>query len=315
METRTLGRTGIPVSHVGFGTGGYNAFGQSRGGTPEDAAALAETALDLGISFFDTAAAYKESEVLLGAALEGVPRSSYVLGSKVQPRRDGTFLTADEVDAAIDRSRERLRVDTIDVFMVHALAVGDYDRVLDEHLPVLERARREGRIRATGLTESFAGDDPLHLTLRRAVDDGAFDVLMVGYNVVHQNAERDILPIAADKGIGIIVMAAVRRALARREATEALVAELKASGELGPDDLPDEDPLGWLVGEGGSPSVQAACYRFAAWHPAVSTVLTGTFDPAHLAENVAAVELGPLPDDQQARLRRTFGHLELGLGR
>jgi len=244
-----------------------------------------------------------------------VPRSSYVIGSKVQPRRDGAFLTAAEVDAAIDRSRERLRVETIDVFMVHALAVGDYDRVLDEHLPVLERARRQGRIRSIGVTESFAGDDPLHLTLRRAVGDGAFDALMVGYNVVHQNAERDILPMAADKGIGVIVMAAVRRSLARREATEAMVRELKAAGDLAADALPDDDPLGWLTGDGGSPSVQAACYQFAAWHPAVSTVLTGTFNPAHLAENVAAVELGPLPDEQQDRLRRTLGHLERGLGK
>ena len=315
METRTLGRTGIPVSRVGLGTGGGNAFGQSRGGTPEEAAALARAALDLGITFFDTAAAYKESELLLGAALEDVPRSSYVLGSKVQPRRDGELLTAAEVDAAIDRSRERLRVETIDVFMVHALAVEDYDRVLDEHVPVLERARREGRIRSIGLTESFAGDDPLHLTLRRAVDDGAFDVLMVGYNVVHQNAERDILPKAAEQGMGVIVMAAVRRSLARREATEAMVRELKATGELAAEALPDDDPLGWLTGDGASPSVQAACYRFAAWHPAVSTVLTGTFDPAHLAENVAAVELGPPPDEQLERLRRTLGHLESGLGK
>jgi aryl-alcohol dehydrogenase-like predicted oxidoreductase len=199
--------------------------------------------------------------------------------------------------------------------MVHALAARDYDRVVDRHLPVLERARREGRILATGVTESFAGDDPHHEALGRAVADGAFDVLMVGYNVAHQNAERGILPGAAAKDIGVIVMAAVRRSLARREATEAMVRELKASGDLGPDDLPDEDPLGWLVGEGGSPSVQAACYRFAAGHPAVSTVLTGTFDPAHLAENAAAVAMGPLPPDQQARLRRALGHLERGLGR
>jgi aryl-alcohol dehydrogenase-like predicted oxidoreductase len=75
VETRTLGRTGIPVSVLGFGTGGANAFGQSRGGTPAQATALVRTALDLGITFFDTAAAYRESEAWLGAALAGVPRS------------------------------------------------------------------------------------------------------------------------------------------------------------------------------------------------------------------------------------------------
>ena len=137
---------------------------------------------------------------------------------------------------------------------------------------------------------------------------------MVGYNVLHQNAEQEVLPRAAASGVGVVVMAAVRRALASREALEALVAELRRAATSTPSALPDDDPLGWLVHD-GTASVQAACYRYVVGHPGVSTVLTGTFDPAHLAENVAAIERGALPAADRDRLRAVFGHLDRGLGR
>jgi len=315
MEHRTLGRAGLRVSVVGLGTGGANVFGQARGAGPDDARTLVRTALDLGVDYFDTAAVYRDSELWLAAALAGVPRNAYILSSKYQPRGpDGALLAPADVEAAIERSLRRLETDVIDVYQVHALKADDYDRVVERHLPVLVRARDAGRIRAIGVTESFAGDDPGHATLARALDDGFFDILMVGYNVLHQTAERDVLPRAAAADIGIVVMAAVRRALASRPALEALVAELMAGGDLAPDAIPDTDPLGWLVHD-ETTSVQAACYRYVAEHPAVSTVLTGTFSPAHLAENVAAVIQGPLPTKDRDRLRSLFGHLDRGLGR
>ena len=315
MDTRALGGTGLRVSAVGLGTGGANVFGQARGATPEAARALVRSALDLGIDYFDTAAGYRDSELWLAAALAGVPRSAYHLATKFHPRSaDGPLLTPSEVDAAIERSLRRLDTDVIDVYQVHALRMADYDAVVATQIPALVRAREAGRIRAIGVTESFAGDDPRHETLARVLGDGFAEVLMVGYNVLHQNAERDILPRAASAGVGVVVMAAVRRALATRAALESLIAELKAGGQLDPDLLPADDPLGWLVHDGVA-SVQAACYRYVAGHPAVSTVLTGTFDPAHLAENVAAVAQGPLPDADVARLRTIFGRLDLGLGK
>jgi aryl-alcohol dehydrogenase-like predicted oxidoreductase len=137
---------------------------------------------------------------------------------------------------------------------------------------------------------------------------------MVGYNVLHQNAERSVLPLATANDVGVVVMAAVRRSLRATQALEAQIAELKASGDLATDAVADADPLGWLV-EHGATSVPAACYRYAMDPPSVSTVLTGTFDPAHLTENAAAMGSGRLPAADRDRLRATFGHLELGLGR
>ena len=315
MDHRTLGRTGIQASLVGLGTGGANTFGQARGASQAEAAAVVRRALDLGISYFDTAAAYGASEIRLSSALAGIPRGSYVLASKYQPRApDGSFRSGTDVDAALRGSLTRLGTDVIDVYQVHAPRVDDYDLVIAEHLPVLVRAREAGWIRAIGVTESFAGDDPHHEMLRRALRDDYFDLMMVGYNVLHQSAEREVLPLAASGNVAVVVMAAVRRALASRSRLESLVADLKASGDLAPDAVEDSDPLGWLI-HGDTTSVQAACYRYVAEGPAVSVVLTGTFDPGHLTENVAAIDRGPLLPADRDRLRATFGHLDLGLGR
>jgi aryl-alcohol dehydrogenase-like predicted oxidoreductase len=317
VQYRQLGRTGIRVSLLGLGTGGANQFGQRRGGGLDEARALVRTALDLGINYFDTAHAYGLSEELLGESLVGVPRSEYVLATKYTYRDPGgPLLTPASVDEAIETSRRRLRVEALDVMQIHVLKAPDVDEVLDRHLPVLVRAREQGRIRAIGVTESFAGDDPGHETLLRLLRERVTDVevVMVGYNVLHQNAEREVLPLALEAGVGVVVMAAVRHTLRSRPELETQIAELKAAGHIAPDSVPDEDPLGWLVA-GGASSVQAACYRYAAEDPAISTVLTGTFDPAHLRENAAELDAGPLPAADRHRLQAVFGHLAMGLGR
>lgn len=317
MQYRQLGRTGMRVSLLGLGTGGANQFGQRRGGGLDEARTLVRTALDLGVNYFDTAHAYGLSEDLLGESLAGVPRSDYVLATKYTYRdAAGEILSPAAVEAAIETSCERLRVAALDVMQIHVLKPGDCEAVLDRHLPVLVRARERGRIRAIGVTESFAGDDPGHETLLRLLRERVTDVevVMVGYNVLHQNAEREVLPLAGAAGVGVVVMAAVRRTLRSRPELETQIAELKAAGHIAPGAVPDEDPLGWLV-EHGASSVQAACYRYTAEHPAVSTVLTGTFDPAHLAENAAELEAGPLPAADRERLQAAFGHLAMGLGR
>jgi aryl-alcohol dehydrogenase-like predicted oxidoreductase len=74
MKYRTLGRTELRVSVMGVGTGGPSNFGQSTGVPEEESARLVSRALDLGINFFDTSAAYRESESILGRALDGVRR-------------------------------------------------------------------------------------------------------------------------------------------------------------------------------------------------------------------------------------------------
>lgn len=312
MEYRRLGRTGLDVSLVSLGTGGPSRFGQDRGTTPEAARRLVRRALDHGVNFFDTAQGYGDSEALLGPALDGVPRDEYLIATKYNYREDETVVSPAVVGPAIDRALRRLRVDVIDVMQIHGLLDEHYDEVVARHLPILKDAQAAGKIRFIGVTERFT-HDAAHDMLRRAIADDHFDTLMVGYNLLHQGAERHVLPAAQAADIGVIIMIAVRRALSNPDRLREVIADLVERGQLPADAVPADDPLGWLV-HGDVTSVVDAAYRFAREHDAVDTVLTGTSRPEHLDANVAAILAGTLPAADQQRLRDIFGHLEEALG-
>src|SRR5436305_8281368 len=87
MQYRRLGRTGLQVSVIGLGTGGPSMLGQRSGVAQGEAERTVRHALDLGINLIDTAADYQGSEAILGAALAGVPRGSYVLCTKFKAER------------------------------------------------------------------------------------------------------------------------------------------------------------------------------------------------------------------------------------
>ncbi len=312
MEYRRLGRTDLRVSLASLGTGGPSKMGQNRGATVDDARRLVRRALDHGINFFDTAASYGDSEILLGHGLAGLSRDDFIVATKYSPLADKELKSPEGVQASIDSSLERLGLDYIDVIQVHGLMPDRYDAIIEQHLPVLLEAQRAGKVGFLGVTEQ-AHDDVHHETFKRMAADGHFDAFMVGYNLLHQTAEQDVLDAAEAADIGLIVMIAVRRALGNPARLREVIAELKAEGHLAADALPDDDPLGWLV-HGDVESVPEAAYRFVLEPSAISTVLTGTANPDHLDANVAAMARGPLPPEDRARLEETFGGLALGLG-
>jgi aryl-alcohol dehydrogenase-like predicted oxidoreductase len=113
------------------------------------------------------------------------------------------------------------------------------------------------------------------------------------------------LPACQKADAGVAVMVAVRRALRDPAMLARLVRDAKARGEQSIMELPDDQPLDWLLDD-HSPTVPAAAYRFVAAHPAVATVLSGTLSLAHLRENLAAVTAPPMLPEQQARIRAIF---------
>ena len=139
MDYRTLGRTGLRVSVMGLGTGGPSNFGQSTGVPEAEIKRLVRRALDLGINFFDTSAAYKESESILGRVLEGVPRDQYILATKFHATRDDWMATPEDLAASVDRSLERLKVDSVEIMQFHGVAPEDYRKTIDGLMPTVLR--------------------------------------------------------------------------------------------------------------------------------------------------------------------------------
>jgi aryl-alcohol dehydrogenase-like predicted oxidoreductase len=320
MRYRRFGRTGLQVSIMGLGSGGPSQLGQGSGVPETDAARVVRRALDLGINLIDTAADYRDSEAILGRALQGVPRESYVLCTKFSPVRnrnnqrsgDESLKAEPDIVESIERSLGRLQTDYVDLLQLHGVPPDWYARARDRFYPAMRRLQEQGKTRFVGLTETFANDDH-HETLTQGLADDLWDAMMVGYNLLSPMPEEHVLPEAQHKDVGIIVMCAVRRAIARPERLAALVADLKTRGDLPQEALPDRDPLGWLVHDAVD-SVTAAAYSFAAGHPGVSCVLTGTANVEHLEENVRAA-LGPvLPDADRRRLIELFGPIRRNLG-
>jgi L-galactose dehydrogenase len=313
VQYRRLGRTGLDVSLVSLGTGGPSNFGQRSGLDFEAQRGLVHAALDLGVNFFDTAAAYRDSEELLGRALQGVERDRYYLATKCSPFQPGdrnVLVPAEEVERQCERSLRRLQVDCIDLYQVHGVVPAAYDAVVERLYPALDRLRAQGKIRFVGLTELFFSD-PRHQMLERAAPSGLWDSVMLKYGVLNMWAEQRVLPLCIEHDVGVLNMASVRVKLTRPDELQALLTDWRERGLLPAGALTGADPLDWLIHDHVD-SIISAGYKFAAAHPAITTVLTGTSSREHLRSNAAAILGEPLPDVDMRRLRDLFGGIAEG---
>ena len=307
MEYRTLGRTGLKVSVIGIGTGGPSNFGQSTGVPEADIVRLTRRALDLGINFFDTSAAYGESEAILGRALNGVPRDRYILATKFHAVPKTGLITPDQLVESVENSLRRLQVDEVEVMQFHGLDPPDYRDAVDTLLPTVLKLQEQGKLLHIGASETYSRD-PRHEMFPMALQEDWMDTAMVGYNLMSPTAEQVILPGCLKKNVGVICMVAVRRALSRPELLEERIADAKSKGLIAEDAVSDEDPLGWLISDEVK-TLPAAGYKFAAMNPAIHTVLSGTANIEHLDANVEAILGPPLSSKHREHLRQIFGEV------
>ena len=311
MEYIGLGRTGLRVSVAGLGCGGFSQLGLGRGKSEAEAVALIHRALDLGVNLFDTAAAYG-TEAVLGKALAAVRREEVVIATKAPFNVSNPNSSAASAVTSLDNSLRQLATDYIDVYQLHGVAPAAYDHACNVIAPALLKEKAKGKFRHLGITET-APHDPEHKMLQRAVADGVWDVAMVGFHMMHQNAREAVFPLTRQHRVGTLLMFAVRNIFSRPGQLAATMQELAAEGEV-PRWLTETDnPLGFLIYEGGAQSVIDAAYRFARHEPGVDVVLSGTGDPEHLRTNIASLLAPPLPEADRARLASLFGHL-VGVG-
>jgi len=307
---RTLGRTGLKVSLLSYGTGGPRHFGQRAGMELSDQKAFVRRCLDLGINLFDTARGYAQSETILGQCLDGVPRDSYHLITKWNMDEEvaDAKREAHLVDA-VENSLRLLKTDHIDVFMFHGLTEEKHDEAVERYCPILKKFRDEGKIGSIGLSTVFVTDaaqQGAKAALTRNPD--LWDVVMVKYGILNQYAAKEILPLAQKHNVGVVNMAAARIRLPDPELLEQTMMEWKEKGYVSHESLPEKNPLGWLVRDDVE-SVVAAGYKFAADHPAIATVLTGTANLDHLEQNARALEQPYLSSADSLRLVELFGEI------
>lgn len=193
MEYRMLGRTGMDVSALGFGGSELGWDGVSQ---PE-VDRLLGAALDAGLNALDTAACYFDSEEKIGRALGDRRRDGYYLFTKCGhasglPHEDWS---PELVTASVERSLRRLRTDHLDLVQLHSCSAETLRR--GDLIGALERARDAGKTRFIG----YSGDRE---DARYAVECGRFDTLQTSINIADQEALELTLPLARERGMGVI---------------------------------------------------------------------------------------------------------------
>ena len=303
MLHRVLGKSGISVSLASYGGGGPSQFGKAAGLTAGQRRDLIARALDLGINLFDTSANYGDSEVWLGEALEGVPRGSYLIATKWSWKGSPQLPPPENLAQSVEQSMTRLNIDVIDVMQIHGILPGKYHEIAEKYAPTLLELKEQGKVRLIGFSEMMT-EDPKHTVPQTALEThpDLWDTIMLKYGILNQYAAENVLPLAQQHGVAILNMAPVRYTITRQDEYEQQLDAWRKEGEIEVDHPKIRNGLDWLITK-DVPSIIAAGYKFAADHPAISTVITGTSNIKHLEDNIAAFENPKLPDEHTSILK------------
>jgi aryl-alcohol dehydrogenase-like predicted oxidoreductase len=278
LITRAIPSTGERVPIVGLGSSA--TFSQVA--RSEDVSALRDvlrTMVDMGGTVFDTAPSYGASEEVSGAIAAELDITERVFwATKVNVARGGAAADPAAARAQIETSFRRLRTPTIDLIQVHNL--GD----VPVQLGILKELKEQGRIRYLGVTTT---SERQYEALEQIMRDEPLDFIGIDYAVDNRSIEDVILPLAADRGIGVMVYLPFGRTRLWN----------RVAGRELPDWASEFDATTWAQ----------FFIKFAASHPAVTVVTPATSQARHMADNMGAA-LGRLPDE--AMRRRMVAHID-----
>jgi aryl-alcohol dehydrogenase-like predicted oxidoreductase len=290
MEKRQLGKTDMQVSVLGFG-GAEIGF---EGATEETVARLLKGALDAGLNIIDTGECYGDSEELIGKTVAD-RRADYYLFTKCgHPRGVGSedWSPASLLES-IERSLRRLRTDRLDLIQLHTCSEAVLRK--GDAIAALVTAREKGYARYLG----YSGDSQ---AARYAVECGAFDTLQTSINVADQEAIDLTVPLAREKGIGVIAKRPIAN-VAWRESHKPIDSYhhpyWERLNKLRYDfirNLPLEESI-------------AHALRFTLSVPGVHTAIVGTTKPERWQENARLVEQGILPEGEYGTIRERWEEL------
>jgi len=290
MQYRPLGRTGLHVSEISLGTS--QTFRLASKEDADRCTRIVHAALDHGINFFDTAPSYWDAENALGRALEG-RRNEALIATKVNAK------DAASARQSIERSFERLRTDVIDLLQIHSMINWQ------EVTTVIQEYQRQGRVRYIGLTESTPEGYP---EVIKAMRTGVYDSIQILYSAADRRCCAEMLPLAEEKNIGVVALRTILYLLATRIPTNP--AEV---GKATPD-TPGQTKIREVIERGefaalekyGVKTPGQALLKYVLGHPAVSTIIVATGKVERIAENAAASDGRPLPEEARTWLENLF---------
>jgi 1-deoxyxylulose-5-phosphate synthase len=315
MEYTRLGSTGLQVSRICLG---MMSFGDpARGNHPwslpeEDSRRVIEKAVAAGITFFDTANVYSDgsSEEITGRAIRDVTdRDDVVLATKVhgrmRPGPNGAGLSRKAIIRELEDSLRRLGTDYVDLYQIHRW---DPHTPIEETLEALDSVVRSGKVRYLGASSMWAWQFSKALYLAGEHGWHRFVSMQDHYNLLNREEEREMHPLCADQGIGVLPWSPLARGKLTRDWDEST--ERSGTDEFGKrlyDEASDRavvERVAEVAAERGVSRAQVAL----AWvlsKPVVTAPIVGVTKDAHLDDAVAAVDLR-LTDEEVARLEAPY---------
>lgn len=313
MKYRTLGRTGLEISEIGYGAWGIGGKQWKEQSDDESMAAL-ERAIDLGLNFIDTALAYGDghSEKVVGDVVKRAPRRIFVATkvppmNRVWPAAPGSELDDvfpyDYIVRSTEESLRNLSLETIDLQQLHVWDPGWIAR--DEWRRALDDLKRDGKIRFAGVSiNDHQPDSAVEL-----VASGEIDTVQVIYNIFDQSPESNLFPAVQRHNVGVIARVPFDEG--------SLTGTIKAGDTF-------DDPFRAFYFRGDRTrqveekvsalekdlrdtpgSLAEKALRFCISHPAVTTVIPGMRKIRNVEANCGVSELGPL---DQITLKKLKNH-------
>jgi aryl-alcohol dehydrogenase-like predicted oxidoreductase len=289
MIKKKLGRTGLEVTQLGYGSMGLR--GPRTWGlrvvSEEDADRFLNLVLDAGINFIDTSPDYGISEERIGRYISS-RRSEFVLATKCgcayTQHKDHLEIDhvwkKDVVQRNIETSLRRLKTDCVDILQFHG---GDAETLQREGLiDLLMQFRDQGTVRFVGVSSSLPN-------LPALIELGVFDTFQIPYSCLAPE-HHDWITSAAEGGAGIIIRGGIAHGGPDAEIQRPTLNDIWTRARL------DEILLDGM-------SRTELILRYTLSHPHCHTTIVGTCNPEHLAENLAAAQRGPLPPDLYQEIR------------
>lgn len=299
MQYRRLGKAGIKVSAISLGA--WLTYGGTVEG--QQAGACVREALEAGINHFDTADAYQggQADEALRGALDGVPRHSYVLATKVfwpiGPGANDRGTSRKHLHESLEASLRRLGTDYVDILYCHRF---DEETDPEETMFALNDLVERGKVLYAGVSEWPAHRIREARGIQRRLGLRGLAASQPVYNLLNRGIEREVLPACRDEGIGLIVFSPLAQGLlsGKYRSGEAIPEGTRGSRSQGivrAENLARVDRLRPIADQAGIPLAHLAL----AWIlrlPEISAALVGATRPEQVRENAAAAEVKLSPD-------------------
>lgn len=303
MEYRNLGKSGLKVPLLSFGTGtfgGTNEFFERWGQTNvKEASRLIDVCLDRGVNFFDTANVYSQgaSEEILGAALKG-KRGQVIISTK------GTFKMGGGVNdygssrfhlmKAFEGSLKRLGTDYIDLYLMHGF---DSTTPVEETLKTLDAWVTSGRVRYIGCSNFAAWQLMKSLSISEKCNWEKYIVYQGYYSLLGRDYEQELMPLIKDQGMGLMVWSPLGwgRLTGKIKRNQPIAkGRIQSGGDIGAPPVEDAliydtvDALEHIAKENGK-SIPQVAINWLSQNETVSNIIIGARNEKQLLDNLDAV--------------------------